>query len=277
MIALYALKSVPANTALVSPASEPVDPYKYVAEDDVVFVSRRPVLIPYEDWVVSAASRILFLLYHIFFAHAAETLTLSIPMGELVQFCGVRPLSMLVDVQAGQALQVYSSSVTLVARLTGIRWFMYNHRILAFVVCTAFFWLAEMVAMGLVWLVLAWVLSKHGGTRTGDIPKKENMETDMMLQQGDPTRYEMGMTKKEDSAGDDIKVKEETPELEQALRLGIGLGLETPDWSPRHVGDADDEGDSGDGRERNGAGAATGLEHGRSAQVRRRVSRGATL
>lgn len=274
MVALYALKSVPANPALVLSASAPVDPYTYVAEDDVVYASRRPVLIPYEDRVVSAASRVLFLLYHILFARASETLTLSIPMGELVQFRGVRPLSMLVDVQAGQTLQVYSSSVTLVARLTGIRWFMYNHRILSFAVCTASFWLAEMVAMGLAWLVLGWVLSKHGGVETGEIAKKENAETEGLSGQGALTRYEMGMTKKEDGLGDDDIIKEETPEPE--LGLGLDLGLDTPERSPRHVGDADDEGDSGDGRGRDGARAATGLEYGRGGQVRRRVSRGAT-
>lgn len=274
MVALYVLKSVPINPALELSLSEAVDPYMYVGADDVVYASRRPALIPYEDRVVSAASRVLFLLYHILFARASETLTLSIPMGERVQFRGMRPLSMLVDVQAGQTLQVYSSRVTLVARLTGIRWFMYNHRILAFAVCTASFWLAEVLAMGSAWLVLGWVLSKHGGVGTGDITKKENAETDTMSRQGDLARYEIGTTKKEDSDEDDDSVKEETPEPEP--RLGLRFGMETPDRSPQHVGDADDEGDSDDGRGRDGASAATGLEHGRSGQVRRRVSRGAT-
>ncbi|KAI0427944.1 putative adipose-regulatory protein-domain-containing protein [Xylaria sp. FL1042] len=275
MVALYALKSAPDNPAFgfsTPPAtSASAFPYEHVTRDNVVFSSRRPALIPYEDPLVSTASRLLFLLYHIVFARAAETVTLSIPMGELVQFRGVLPLSVLIDVQAGQTLQVYSSTMTLVARLSGMRWFMYNHRILAFGVCTTIFWMAEMISMGLAWVMLRWffsgrdkeervsrpaVLPEHGGESKGGKPLQIKYEEEPVV-------------KRED---DDAGIKEETPEPEPGLEPPPPPPLDQP---PRHAGDADDEGGSEDGWEVSGTG--TSFHDGRSSssgQVRRRTSRG---
>ncbi|KAI0905354.1 putative adipose-regulatory protein-domain-containing protein [Ustulina deusta] len=255
MVALYATKSAPENPALAFSAS--AHPYEHVTRDNVVFSSRRPALIPYEDPLVSTASRILFLLYHIVFAHASETVTLSIPMGELVQFRGALPLSVLVDVQAGQTLQVYSSTLTLVAQLTGMRWFMYNHRILALVACTTVFWLAEMVSMGLAWAMFRWLFSGRGKELVA-VPKHENEggETKQQEYEDDPA------PKRED----DVEIKAETPEPES------GPELEALDKSPRRAGDADDEGGSEDEWEVSGTGSS--FHDGRSGgQVRRRPSR----
>ncbi|KAI0096372.1 putative adipose-regulatory protein-domain-containing protein [Nemania sp. FL0031] len=265
MVALYALKSAATNPALAfSPST--ADPYLQVTEDNVVFSSRRPVLIPYEDPVVSAASRGLFLLWHMVFARAASTLTLSIPMGELVSFAnGVRPLSVLVDVQAGQTLQVYASRVTLVARLTGARWFMYNHRILAFVVFTGAFWLAEMVAMAVAWLILGWLFSRQQDIEAGAVVKRENrtaVHAGEGTKPGDTTEGPTVKQEYDDDSDVKTRIKEETPDPDS--------DVETLALSPRHIGDADDEQDSDDGR----VGTGTSFEQGRGGQVRRRVSRG---
>ncbi|KAI1274642.1 putative adipose-regulatory protein-domain-containing protein [Xylaria sp. FL0933] len=281
MVALYALKSIPSNPAFdfsTPPAASTFTsgsafPYEHVTRDNVVFSSRRPVLIPYEDPLVSTASRVLFLLYHIFFAHAAETVKLSIPMGELVQFKSVLPLSVLVDVQAGPTLQVYSSAMTLVARLSGMRWFMYNHRVLAFAACTTIFWMAEMVSMGLAWVMLRWffsggrdketgsgvdTLAGYGGESEGGKFRQVKYEDDHVV-------------KKEEEDEDDMKIKEETPEPESESTAVVAAR----DKFPRHAGDADDEGGSEDGWEVSGTG--TSFHDSRSSssgQVRRRTSRG---
>jgi hypothetical protein len=259
MVALYAMNSYPDNPAFAF--SLPENPYEHVTRNNVVFSSRRPALIPYEDPLVSTASHILFLLYHMFFSHISQTITLSIPMGELVEFRGVLPLSVLVDVQAGQTLEVYSSTITLVARLTGIRWFMYNHRILSFWICTTVFWLAEMVSMGIAWLVLGSVLSgrKSGGG--------------MMKQEGYARWAPQTLTEFEETTDrekspkvkteDEIVIEEQSTEQETAERF------------PRHGGDADDE-DEGeeDGSEESAAGMR--LHDGRNRSVRRRTSWGGT-
>lgn len=264
MVALYAMKLSPINPALSF--ATPRDPYEFVTREDVVFASRRPALVPYEDPLVSRASKILFLLYHILFARTSETVTLSVPMGELVEFKGVLPLSLLVDVQAGQGLQVYSSTVTLVARLTGVRWLMYNHPIISWVVFTTIFWMAEMVSMGIAWLVLGQFFSGRGGG-TGDamVPKQEDREIYDRTRHGDGTDYERdGTVKNEDE--DDIKIKEEISDFDSESEL--------LDRSVRHPGDADDEGGSDEGAGMfGGTGFSLSSGKGGGGQVRRRISR----
>ncbi|KAI0465585.1 putative adipose-regulatory protein-domain-containing protein [Xylaria cf. heliscus] len=281
MVALYALKSTPVNPALLAiPASAPgnLDPYQHVTADNVVFASRRPVLVPYVDPMVTTASRIVFLLYHLVWPHAAETVTLSVPMGELVEFRrGALPLSVLVDVQAGQALQVYSSRVTLVARLSGMRWFMYNHRILAFTVCTTTFWVAEMVATAFAWAMVRWFFSRRQekGTKTEEIGPRgggmyermrrrdtdgEEEEEEDDDDDDDPPKVKAEQVD-DDGDDDDVKIKDESPDPESEPEMVSRY---------RHAGDADDEGGSEED-----AGVGTSFHAGtEDGQVRRRVSRG---
>jgi len=238
MIALYALRSLPDNPALAFKL--PSDPYEHVTEANVIFASRRPALIPYEDPLVAMASRVLFLLYHIIFP-ATEQTTLTVPMGELVDFRDVLPLSILLDVQAGQTLQVYSATVTLVARLSGLRWFMYNHRIISFVVCTTVFWLFEIVSTILAWLVLAYVVSgsqsqgprefQGKGRPWGKELGERRLQQDI-VGRSSSSRLDVvdGPIKGElDASSDEVDVKLE--ETEEDL-LGSSV---------RHGGDADDE------------------------------------
>ncbi|KAI1411144.1 putative adipose-regulatory protein-domain-containing protein [Hypoxylon sp. FL1857] len=257
MVALFAMKSVPENPALsFRYAAE--DPYAHVKEDNVVFMSRRPTLIPYTDPLVSTASRFLFLFYHILYPGHAETTTLKIPMGELVEFRDIRPLSILLDVQAGQTLQVYSATVTLVARLTGIRWAMYNHRIISFVVCTTIFWVAEMLSAGVAWLLLSHFVSSEkpetrggeGDVGYGSDPWMGPPPFDSRSERDDGVKKE-----EEDDDDDDVKIKEESPEQETLV--------DQP---------ADDEEEGDDVWRESGAG--TSYSHEKGGSLRRRSSRG---
>lgn len=258
MVSLFAIKSVPENPAFsFSFSAATQDPYAHVREDNLVFMSRRPTLIPYEDSLVSTASRVLFLLYHILYPGVSEKATLTIPMGELVEFKNVLPLSILVDVEAGQTLQVYSATVTLVARLTGIRWAMYNHRIISFVVCTTIFWVAEMLSMGLAWFLLDSVISGRQPDKLGGA--KWDVDTDD-FRMGPPISYDEaseGDTRlKHEDDNDDVKVKEESPERETLV--------DQP---------ADDEDDGEDVWRETGAGG-TSFSHEKGGSLRRRSSRG---
>ena len=172
MVALVATRSVLDDPALSwgpMALSTPVDPYVDIlaaSPDHVVFSSRRPALLPYEDPFVSRASRALFLLWHVLVGSSSSSagrITLDLPMGELVEFRDQLPLSLLLDVQAGQTLQVYAARVELVARLTGVRWLMYNHRIFSFVLCTGLFWSAEMISMAAAWVILMLFFSGNSG------------------------------------------------------------------------------------------------------------------
>ena len=106
------------------------------------------------------------------FPEHAEQVTLQVPLAERVQFprrggnkaAGLglvgdgTPTSLLVEVQAGQKLQVYEASVTITAKLNGLRWFMYHHRVVSFLVGTGLFWAAEVVLMVVGWGVGGYML-----------------------------------------------------------------------------------------------------------------------
>ncbi|KAI8960473.1 putative adipose-regulatory protein-domain-containing protein [Daldinia sp. FL1419] len=266
MVTLFGMKTQPGNPAFAYYFSGE-DPFSHVKEDTVVFTSRRPALIPYTDPLVKTASHILFLPYYILYPSASETTTLRIPMGELVEFNDILPMSLLVEVQAGQAIQVYSATITLVARLTGIRWAMYNHRIISFVVCTTIFWIAEMLSTGLAWLILSSFISSQkpktprdklnagpgGDTWMGPPPVTMGLFHDGA---GDShSEEEDAVKKEEDDDDDDMNIKEETPERERLA--------EQP---------ADDEEDGEDVWREKGAGTGSNYEKGGS--IRRRSSRG---
>ncbi|KAI0888184.1 putative adipose-regulatory protein-domain-containing protein [Annulohypoxylon maeteangense] len=267
MVALFAIKSVPDNPAFTFSYSKAMeDMYTHVREDNVVFMSRRPTLIPYMDPIVRMASRFLFLFYHILYPDQGETTTLTVPMGELVEFKDVLPLSFLLDVQAGQTLQVYSATITLVARLTGIRWAMYNHRIISFAVCVTVFWVAEMLSAGLAWLLLSLFIS---GRKPAEPDDDEDVELDENPWTGRPPLpkaffrgaledsegEEAIGVKKEESDDEDVKVKKESPEKETLM--------DQP---------ADDEEDADDRWRESGVG--TSFSHKKGGSLRRRSSRG---
>jgi len=136
-------------------------PRQFLATQKILYTSARPALIPYTHPLTALASRILFLGYHILFPRASEEVTLEVPMARLPAFSTRSstdlpiPSNLLLEVQAGQSMRVYSASVTLTAHLRGLRWLMYRYRVSTFLVCTIAFWLVEMGMLISTWLLLA--------------------------------------------------------------------------------------------------------------------------
>jgi hypothetical protein len=121
----------------------------------------------------------------------ASTVRLTVPMAEDLVFgpggggnreqrVSLMPQSLLLEVQAGQAIQVYEARVTLVARLRGLRGFMYRWKATSFVLCSAGFWAGEMVVLGVALLVVGQVFGKGlrdlVGEGGGDEGKGEGVE-----------------------------------------------------------------------------------------------------
>ncbi|KAL2266126.1 hypothetical protein VTJ83DRAFT_5478 [Remersonia thermophila] len=165
-----------ATATETTPTSSPDDPLRalqptrlnlpsFLATHAVLYTTTRPALIPYVDPLADLASRLLFLPYHLLAAHPrTATVRLEVPMAEDLVFGGKAsslssapqellprvPERVLLEVQAGQDLQVYEASVTVAARLRGLRGVMYRWRVTAFVLCTAAFWVAEVAVLGIV-------------------------------------------------------------------------------------------------------------------------------
>jgi len=168
----------------------------FLASHRVVYTTTRPAIIPYVDPFASLVSRLLFLPLHVIFPGSrSTTVRLTVPMAEEVGLGFQRggsggsgtPKMLLLEVQAGQDIQVYDASVTIAARLKGLRAVMYRWRVTSFVVFSVAFWLGEMLLLGTaVVAALGWDL---GGLLSIGGTKEKEKEED----QGD------GFTSEEDS------------------------------------------------------------------------------
>ncbi|KAK3292575.1 putative adipose-regulatory protein-domain-containing protein [Chaetomium fimeti] len=163
--------------ALLQPTR--LDLPSFLASHTIVHTTARPALIPYVDPLASLASRVLFLGYHLLAPRGAAAVRLTVPMAEGLAFAVPRrdaarvlPDSLLLEVQAGQAIQVYDARVTLVARLRGLQGFMYRWRVTAFVLFTAAFWMTEMVVMAVVLVVVGVKLGGRGEEGDGEEGKE---------------------------------------------------------------------------------------------------------
>lgn len=119
---------------------------------DILFSSRRPALVPYIDPIVSVASRVIFLFYHMLIP-SSRTHEVTVPLAEKMSFTkGYSvPAAAYVEVEAGQDFQTYQVWLVFTAQLRGLRWLMHNYRLPTYVAFTFLFWACELTCMGLVW------------------------------------------------------------------------------------------------------------------------------
>lgn len=181
MLALYLLddagvppdkphKSCAAMAGSHPPPTAVLSPNSVLADKNILFMSTRPAIIPYTDPLVSLAKRVLLLAYHVF-VPASETTRLVVPMFERLEFRAdkMMPTALVLDIQAGQSLQVYDVLVTFTAQLGGLRWFMHTWWITSFVLFTTLFWLSEVffLALTAVATKVLWSAVFGGGSRGG--------------------------------------------------------------------------------------------------------------
>ena len=160
MVALHLLDQ-DVTPQMLDAAREYSDQHQDFAGQNVLFTSRRPALMPYEDPIVSLASRTIFLFYHMIFP-SARTCRMIVPLAERVSFSKrtAVPSSAYVEIEAGQTLQTYGVSLVLTARLQGLRWLMHHWRLPMYIAFTFLFWTFEVVFMGVAWTFFV------SGTRT---------------------------------------------------------------------------------------------------------------
>lgn len=258
-----------------------------LSNSDILFSSRRPTLLTYTSRLVSLSERLLALpLYILGLKHESEIL--HIPMAESATFPRGRkniPGFAMLELQAGQEVQVYAAKITFKAKFGGLRWLMYNHRILSFVVFTSAFWIAEVLFTAVGWLAVRAVFSTgaevkkevKGEETDGSVAgvKKEGEETDEPdlsdTPRTFPTYGRQAPLRYVSSGKDEPQVKDEDSEEYAALERG-GLA------------EADDE-DEDDGEDvggyrgaRTDSGIGTSFsEGGERGSVKRRRSKGGRI
>lgn len=132
--------------------------------------ARRPAMLRYRSRSLGLVHKALNLPWHVLGLRDLDTEKVGVRMWEKVAFkrgLGNVPRSVRLEVAAGgaattgfrqlaagQQVQVYTASVTFSARFHGLRYLVYNHRILSFVVFSTVFYVVSIISMGLVW---AWI------------------------------------------------------------------------------------------------------------------------
>ncbi|KAK1546038.1 hypothetical protein CPAR01_00005 [Colletotrichum paranaense] len=186
------------------------EPYAHFDGKTVLLSSRRPALVPYQDPMVSTASRILFLAYHVLFSDS-ETCVLTVPMAERVELArgSSLPASAYLELQGGQDIETYSASITLTAQLRGLRWLMYNYRVMTLTAAVLVFWASEIIFMAVAWLAWSGLSgsSQGSGIGNGGIVEKSYNKS-------------MGQAKREEGSGID--------ELSDAPRTFPTYGNQAP-------------------------------------------------
>ena len=122
----------------------------------VLAASRRPAILEYRSPMVELVYKFTELPWYLLgFRKEAEHLT--IPMFEGVEFSRAWrevPEELRLEVQSTSSLQIYNARAVFRARFRGLRWLMYNHRIVSAVVFIGTFWVTEIFFAGLTWAAL---------------------------------------------------------------------------------------------------------------------------
>jgi len=245
----------------------PVDIAAYAASKRVLHASTRATRVPYQSWLVSEAASLLRLPYNALWP-GAETSTLVVRMAERLTFARGTPLpgNLLIEIQAGQSLQVYDAAVTLTAQLTGLRYFMYQYRLTAFLLFTGMFWVVCMLSFSVVFMLPLSFLLEGGGQGVKEEGSDVGAEDDAPVikkEEGDLSDNERTFpsSSKHPALKFEGRVKQEEGE-EEDVPPPVNPGVE-----------ADDEDDEEDDWRARDSGIGTSFSDNRSRQgARRRIS-----
>ena len=133
--------------------------------------SRRPAILTYASPIVDTANTLSGLPLHLL-GWRKESEVLEVGMFEGLEFAkgwANVPQSVNIVVEADQIMQFYEVSIRIIARLGGLRWILYHHRVLSFLFFTTTFWSSSMLSMLLAWFVFSSYLATHKTTKTESI------------------------------------------------------------------------------------------------------------
>jgi seipin len=149
--------------------------------------SRRPAILPYKSPLLSITHNIVALPWHTLGLKDLDADILSVPMFELASFPrGWRNVP-----------GVYSAKVIFRARFEGLRYILYNYRILSFLVFTSCFYVVSLTSTSIAWLVISSFFSSDSTQR-----KEEPEEQKKIKQQDDEAPVSNGNIKKDPQSDD---------------------------------------------------------------------------
>lgn len=138
---------------------------RHVPADTILFASRRPATLTYYSGLVSTGLKVANFPWY-WLGWRQEKEKLHVQMAEGVVFEGGRkkvPTKAYLDIQCrGQDINVYSVRLLLRAKFSGLRGFMYYHRILSSFLLTTAFYMCELMFATVTFLSLRASLKSSG-------------------------------------------------------------------------------------------------------------------
>ncbi|KAL9041268.1 MAG: hypothetical protein Q9180_001395 [Flavoplaca navasiana] len=178
------------DLSLLSPARAPSTAEKLLPESTLkqrLAHSRRPAILTYASPIIDTASTLTGLPWYVL-GWKTESEVVEVSMFEGVGFpkgwTNV-PQEVKLVVEADEKMQFYEVGVRIFAKFGGLRWIMYHHRILSYVVFTSMFWSSSMISALLAWLVLSYYL-----TSDGTAMKEETTSLKIKTEQSESEKYE---------------------------------------------------------------------------------------
>ena len=180
------------DTALLAPSSKPhvpaTDPnhLAVTTNSTILAHSRRPAILTYVSPLVDTASTLSGIPFYVL-GWKTESEVLEISIFEGVEFAKGWtnvPRTVKVVVEADEKMQFYEAGIKIVARFGGLRWMIYNHRILSYLFFTSTFWTCSMLSSLVAWFVLStfFASDKDGGPRKEE---SEDQSEDIKSEEGD--------------------------------------------------------------------------------------------
>lgn len=234
MVSLYLIRDDSSSNESKAGGQQTVNVRQYLANKKILFKSRRPALMQYEDPIIGLAKRILFVGYYIL-SPRSQRRTLTIQLAERINFqkTGLQPTAAFVEIEAGQDIHIYKTSLTLTAKLRGLRWLMFHYRAITYVAFTTLFWACEVLFMCLAWTIWSSATaSKQAGGKGDSYTDSDYYDTADYDDQSDRQKSSVSRGKTATLKGEP-RVKLEEEDMPESTVSDVPIG----------GGDTDDEDD----------------------------------
>lgn len=210
--------------------------------------SRRSAILQYRSMPVEMVHRITQLPWYMLgIRHESEKLTIDVfERASFAKGAESVPAALKLEVQSSGRMQVYSARAIFRARFRGLRWLMYNHRVISAVIFIGVFWSVEMVFAGIAWVALAAYLGPAFKSEDSQTMRFKEEETELESDNGehgflsDTERTFPTLSNQQPLRFRSPDVKEEKKEDEESARVRL------EDVPPITSLEADDEDEDGD-------------------------------
>lgn len=158
--------------------------------------SRRSAIIPYSSYLTSLSHKLLHLPVHLLSLKDLDAAVITVPLFERLAFARGRPnipTAAYLEVQSQipptgcppsqqpvlgmhlltnptptpiSTLQIYSAQLDIHVRFTGLRYYVYNYRVLSFLIFSSLFYTMTISSMAVTWAFVTAALSARNPTST---------------------------------------------------------------------------------------------------------------